>query len=85
MSIHDDALVRELRLAGAAQTRSAYAVPSWIVTSRGGAFEDLMQGAEWYWGAWERNGDDVLPIATTGWDNRPRLRRCGITAHRPDR
>ena len=69
----DDVFATELRASGAVQSRSSYALNDGEVN---GTFADQMALDASRWKQWADNGDDVIPLASTGWDPRCRADGC---------
>jgi hypothetical protein len=70
---YNDTFVHDLRLAGAVQSRSSYALGDGVVN---GTFDGQIAQCQDRWKEWAANGDDVIPLAATGWDPRDRATGC---------
>lgn len=70
---YNDTFTRELRVAGAVQSRSSYALGDAAVN---GTFAEQIEQCQLRWQMWAANGDDVVPLAATGWDPRDRAPGC---------
>ncbi len=70
---YNDTFVKQLRLDKVVQSRSSYALGDGKVN---GSYGDQMAQNVWRWEHWLANGDDVLPLAATGWDPRDRGTGC---------
>ena len=70
---YNDTFTRDLRLHGAVQSRSSYALGDGLIN---GTFSQQIDECVHKWEAWAANGDDVIPLAATGWDPRDRASGC---------
>lgn len=70
---YNDTFSRQLRTAGSIQSRSSYALGD---GQTNGSFSGQLAQDLQKWDDWAANGDDVIPLASTGWDPRDRADGC---------